>query len=170
MRRDRRESKFHPDWEFNVIPLKQAWKIRFGTADEEAVRNARHKPNVDEMYVFTESYTLPVNDKFDMLILPGFCTDWASVPRSLRWMLPHDALCVRRAAVVHDALFNIGGGAIGFEESNKIFKRIILEDGGSKSYARLAYFGVASPIGKWHFKTEKEFDRQNRQFCILLEK
>jgi hypothetical protein len=170
MRRDRRESKFHPLWKFEVISLEQAWKIKLPTVSKTAVVSARHNPDIKDLWVFIEAVTIPLSDNDNLTILPGYATDFASIPKILRPLLPHDAMCVRRASVTHDALFNIGGPQYGFHESNDIFKRIILEDGGSKTYARLAHFGVETGVGKWHFETEKLFDIENRQFSRIVRK
>jgi len=169
MRRDRRRSKNHPDWDFQYVPLETAWELGIDTVTKPAVVSARHNPDPEDLWVITEEIELPLWSGDTLLILPGFCTDWASIPKPVRPLLPHDALCVRRAAVTHDALYNIGGERYDWHDSNEVFRRIILEDGGSRTYAKLAHWGVETKIGEWHFNTEKVFDIQNREFCRLIE-
>ena len=161
--------KDHKKWDMPVIPYLEAVSSVVSTIPLGVVMNNRHETPVSRFVTFVERRAFPINDEYWLEILPGYTTDWASIPdkpKFLKKLLKYNSQDIRRAAVTHDALFN-HKGPIGYRESNKIFKRIMLEDGASEFKAALCYFGVATPIGKWHWNMTAPFDVFNRQFSVI---
>jgi len=170
MDRNRNDVGDHPEWPFSVIPWEQAELQGVKTVSREGINENRHKMASSEFFVFTERTVLPIDENHWLEILPGFATDWASVPVKpafLRHILKPNTQDVRRAAVTHDALYNWKPEYIGWHMSNDIFKRIMLEDGSSKTKARLMHWGVETSIGLGHWETDALFDQENRAFSII---
>ena len=170
MDRNRNYVQDHPNWKLPVIPWEQADILGMDTISIEGVMENRHKTGVAGLFVFTERVMLPIDETYYLEILPGFVTDFASVPkkpRLLRFLLRHNTQDVRRASVTHDALYNWQPDYIGWHRTNDIFKRIILEDGGSRTKANLMHFGVETSIGLGHWETDTLFDQENRQYSVI---
>lgn len=82
----------------------------------------------------------------NFLFSPGFVTDLASVPRFLRGVVDNDDHRVVSAALIHDFLFSTN--RLPFEIANSLFYKVLKASGYNKLKAVLAYWAVASNIGR----------------------
>lgn len=93
---------------------------------------------------------------------PGWITDLASVPKCARSFVDNDDREIMLAALVHD--HNFGGQRLAFTEANRLFRKMIIEAGGSRWLAFKAWVAVASPIGYIIYrKMRKAWREVNRE-------
>ena len=76
--------------------------------------------------------------------LPGYRTDFASVPKRLRGLIDNTAPDMRLPAVVHDINFKVHMKSITFWVTNKIFRQMIRKAGGSRWRAFWAWVAVST--------------------------
>lgn len=110
-----------------------------------------HRPNYSEL-VEDLIWEGPISDKSRVLVFtvpPGFVTDFASVPRALRWMLNPNGRS-RRAAVLHDFLYT--GQHLSRKDSDLLFLAALKADGVGLVERQLLYRGVR--MGGWLFYNE----------------
>jgi hypothetical protein len=98
----------------------------------------------------TENFTLTADlvysyvDKItgiSIIVAPkGFITNFANIPRFLRWYIDTDAPEIRDAAVIHD--YNYSTNIHSRTLCDTILRNTMVELGASKTKAYLAYLGV----------------------------
>lgn len=99
--------------------------------------------------------------------LPGFITDFASVPGFFRGLVDNDDERIIAAALVHDFLFSTHG--LPFKMSNQMFRQIAVSQGYPRIRARFAYIAVNSIIARhvWNDTTDRSpWSRQRAQMLI----
>jgi len=168
MDKDRNKIQNHPKWPFRFVPIEEAWKMRVITISREAALENRHEVPLSDLFVMLGGYAFDV-DGATVVIRRGFVTDWASVPKRpkfLRKIIVPNSQDIRRASVIHDALYN--WKKLGWHKANQILHDIMLEDGASKTKARLVKFGVETKIGKYHWDTTTRFDIENSEFSSII--
>lgn len=106
------------------------------------------KPYSKDKYILTESFEYDGH-----IVEKGFLTDGLSIPQALRSLTysPFSPVCIR-AGVTHDNLYCIGKDKA---EADRIFLKILLEDGASKFQAYAMYYAVKF-FGASHFGTCQE--------------
>lgn len=89
-------------------------------------------------------YTLREPLTYGGLTVPaGFESDGASVPRFFwRIVFPPGDTRALRAAFVHDWIYRTHPEGWSREAADNLFRRVLIEDGVSRSSAALAYYGV----------------------------
>jgi len=75
----------------------------------------------------------------DISVPIGFVTDFASVPKYLRWIYPPQGK-YSKASVVHDRMYSVNWYTK--ELADKTFLNIMLHDGVNKKTAYLFYYSV----------------------------
>ena len=89
-------------------------------------------------------YTLREELSYGGLTVPaGFSSDGASVPRFFwRVVFPPGDNRALRAAFLHDWIYRTHPEGWSREAADNLFRRVLLEDGVSRSSADMAYWGV----------------------------
>lgn len=115
----------------------------------------------EELVIFcgrlTVAATLPNSQWFQWEFRPGFITDLASVPRYFRSIVDNDGLRILAAALPHDRCFSCHD--LSFEDTNKLFHLILLENGYHPVRSKLAYWAVSSFVGR------KRWEENARRRC-----
>lgn len=94
----------------------------------------------------TITVTCPDSSWYQWQFRPGFLTDLASVPGFFRGVVDNDGLRVLAAALPHDRLFSCHD--LSFEDTNRLFHLILLQQKYPAWRARLAYWAVSSWVGR----------------------
>lgn len=74
------------------------------------------------------------------LVPKGFITNFANIPKFMRWYIDTDDPLIRDAAVIHD--YNYSTMKYGRKLCDKILRTAVLELGASKFKAYIIYLGV----------------------------
>jgi hypothetical protein len=80
----------------------------------------------------------------------GFIYDTASVPKFFRSIVDNDDRHLLLAAMVHDVNFRCH--YLSFAKTNRLFRKMILEAGGSRWLAFKCWLAVSSPVGIYLFR------------------
>jgi hypothetical protein len=81
----------------------------------------------------------------------GYVTDFATVPRLLRWLVPVDGKH-RLAALVHDVCYDYN--LMPRKEADRLFLKIMLQDG-VRPITAYAMYGVVRIFGKGYTQNDK---------------
>ncbi len=106
------------------------------------------KPYSKDKYIVNEEFT-----HHGVTVPKGFLTDGLSIPQALRSFTysPFSPVCIR-AGVIHDNLYTLAQDK---KAADKLFKKILLEDGASKFQAQVMYLAVKF-FGASHFGTSQD--------------
>lgn len=88
-------------------------------------------------------------------VLPGFKTDFASIPKLFWNILPKDSRYIREASVVHDWLYTYTT-IYTRQEADTILREAMIELGASKLLAYIVYWSVRL-FGGSHWKDVNTF-------------
>lgn len=116
-----------------------------------------HFGNLEELRILLSPLTITINFKntnwIQFKFLPGFITDFASVPQIARWIIDNDELDLLAAALVHDANFSMH--FLNFKQTNELFRKMIRARG-RRFKSWLAWRAVSSRIGKRRYNAPKK--------------
>jgi hypothetical protein len=95
----------------------------------------------------------------------GFIHDTASVPKFMRGVVDNDDLALVVAAMVHDVNFRCH--YLRFGPTNRLFRKMIIEAGGSRWLAFKSWLAVSSPVGLYLFHSKKQRNKVGdyRKWC-----
>lgn len=99
-------------------------------------------PSGNDYWELVHKYTRKIGNR-TVEVPKGFVCDLASIPRFLWALLPPFGLYTT-AAVVHDKLccYEAYDGQMSYAEADKIFLKLMLEDGVNPTLANLMYWAV----------------------------
>lgn len=99
--------------------------------------------------------------------LPGFITDFASVPWFFRSLIDNDDERIIAAALIHGFLFSTHG--LPFWMTNQMFRQVAISQGYPRIKARMAFIAVNSIPARhiWNDTTDRSpWSRQRAQMLI----
>lgn len=115
---------------------------------------------VEELFTY-EQRCVTLTPYYTMLgmqlirVLPGFKTDFASIPKLFWNILPKDSRYIREASVVHDWLYTYTT-IYTRQEADTILREAMIELGASKLLAYIVYWSVRL-FGGSHWKDVNTF-------------
>ena len=92
---------------------------------------------------------------------PGYITDLASVPKWVRSFIDNDDKRLLVAAYVHDALFL--NHWLSFRDTNKLFRKIIRNQGGGPFLAGSCWLAVSSFVGRRRYNMHRP--EWSKKYC-----
>jgi len=142
----------------NSIP----WKLYKGETIPLSL--LKEHPYSDSMEILTGKIITEIRG-LQIIALPGYATDFASIPRAFRWFIDYDDDRIKRAAICHDILFNKKFGTLGYCAS--IMYDIMIRDGIPRWKAKVIRRAVETHIAERLFDKRDLFDLENSKFCRL---
>lgn len=101
----------------------------------------------------TQYYTMLGMRK--IIVLPGFKTDFASIPKLFWNIIPKDSKYIREASVVHDWLYSYTT-IYTRQEADAILREAMIELGASQLLANIVYWSVRL-FGGSHWRQTNTF-------------
>jgi len=115
----------------------------------KTVRAAWLDPRNDKA-LLTEDWWCIV-DGVPYCVPSGYYTDWASIPRAVRWLYPPDTQAWRRAALYHDYCYSHLWPLVSKKHADKAFLALLKLDGVPWWRRRIFYTAVRiGGRGGWH--------------------
>lgn len=170
----------------NKFKVKKVTKIGFSDfrriLDEKDYYNTRELmfeehgfllPEYDDIPVAKDQLRIYVGSKMEIkiktnegtlryVILPGFMTDYGSVPKRARGRIDNDAKWMILPSIPHD--INFRSGFLSFNLSNTLFRQMIRFEGGSYMDAFWSYHSVQMFGGKNYNPSKPDYDLRAKAY------